>query len=173
MVRLHNYCTVWQRWSKLPDSFSEIREMVEECPRKFVFFRRFMAARGRHKRTWPRCTYARETDNMVKWWGKRSRKSSLRERKREKSWFLTSRVCEKSSWIFFRIYFNKTWYEFQKDSMYSWLKKNCKETMTLQPTRRKFICENLIKSWVKLGHGGFWWKLKFFFRIYLIMNYAV
>ena len=46
---------------------------------------------------------------------------------------------------FFKIYFNKTWYEFQQDLMYNSLKKNRKETITFQPTRRKCICENLIK----------------------------
>ena len=43
--------------------------------------------------TWPRCTCASETDNMGKWWGERSRKSSLRGR--EKSRLLSSRFCEK------------------------------------------------------------------------------
>ena len=75
--------------------FRKFVGIVGERPRKSVFFRRPMATRWRHKRTWPRCTCARETDSMMKWWRERLRKSSLGERKRERSRLLTSRFCQK------------------------------------------------------------------------------
>ena len=87
---VHQFVNVWSSAARFFSRKSV--GMAGERLRKSVFFRRSMLARWRHKRTWLRCTCVRKTENMKKWWGERSRKSSLRKRSR----LLTSCFCEVS-----------------------------------------------------------------------------